>query len=125
MRSLRREQGLNSRVYTLIELSCVRLFAALWTVARQTPLSMGFSRQKYWSGLPSPPSGDCLNPDIEPASPGSPVLADKIFTTELPGNPTLLLNTTYSCLLTWYSWKVYFHLKVAFLNTASAKRITL
>ena len=79
MRSLHREQGLNSRVYTLIELSCVRLSAALWTVAHQTPLSMGFPRQEYWSGLPFPPPGDLPNPGIEPASPGSPALADRIF----------------------------------------------
>ena len=43
-------------------LSRVRLFATLWTVAHQAPLSMGFSRQEYWSGLPFPPPGDlcCL-----------------------------------------------------------------
>ena len=39
-----------------------------WTVARQAPLSMGFSRQEYWSGLPCPPPGDLLNPGIEPES---------------------------------------------------------
>ena len=43
-------------------LSCVRLFATLWTAARQAPLSMGFSWQEYWSGLPSPPLGDLPNP---------------------------------------------------------------
>ena len=37
---------------------CARLFVTLWTVALQAPLSMGFSRQKYWSGLPFPPPGD-------------------------------------------------------------------
>ena len=37
--------------------SCVQLFATPWTVARQAPLSMGFSRQEYWSGLPCPPPG--------------------------------------------------------------------
>ena len=41
----------------------------LWTVARQAPLSMGFSRQEYWSGLPFPPPGDRLDPGIEPMSP--------------------------------------------------------
>ena len=50
-------------------LSRVRLFATLWTVARQAPLSMGFSRQEYWSGLPFPPPGDLPNPGIEPGSP--------------------------------------------------------
>ena len=51
-------------------LSCVRLFATPWTVARQAPLSMGFSRQEYWSGLPFPPAGDLPNPGIKPVSPG-------------------------------------------------------
>ena len=50
-------------------LSCVRLFATPWMVAYQAPLSMGFSRQEYWSGLPFPSPGDLLNPGIEPRSP--------------------------------------------------------
>ena len=54
-------------------LSRVRLFANPQTVARQAPLSMGFSRQEYWSGLPCPPPGDRPNPAIEP---GSPALVD-------------------------------------------------
>ena len=40
----------------------------IWTVAHQTPLSMGFSRQEYWSGLPCPPPGDVPDPGIEPRS---------------------------------------------------------
>ena len=55
-------------------LSHVRLFATLWTVARQDPLSMGFSKQKYWSGLPCPPPGELPNLGIEPTSPVSPAL---------------------------------------------------
>ena len=47
--------------------SHVRLCATLWTAAHQAPLSMGFSRQEYWSGLPCPP-GDLPNPGIEPVS---------------------------------------------------------
>ena len=43
----------------------VQLSATLWTVARQAPLSMGFSRQEYWSGLPCPPPGDLSDPGIE------------------------------------------------------------
>ena len=50
-------------------LSRVWLFATLWTVEHQAPLSMGFSRQEYWSGLPYPPPRDLLNPGIEPMSP--------------------------------------------------------
>ena len=47
---------------------CVRLFVTLWTVARQATLSMGFSRQEYWSGLPYPPPGDLPDPGIQPTS---------------------------------------------------------
>ena len=53
-------------------LSCfsrVQLLVTLWTVVRQAPLSMGFSRQEYWSGLPFPSPGDLPNPGIEPGSP--------------------------------------------------------
>ena len=63
-------------------LSCVQLFVTPWTVACQTPLSIGFSRQEYWSGLPFPSPGDLPNPGIEPASP---ILAGRFFTTE-PGD---------------------------------------
>ena len=50
-----------------------------WTVAYQAPLSMGFSRQEYWSGLPCPPPGDLPDPGVEPESPA---LAGRVFTTE-------------------------------------------
>ena len=56
-------------------------FATPWTVACQAPLSMRFSRQEYWSGLPFPPPGDFLNPSIEPASSESPALIGIFFTT--------------------------------------------
>ena len=49
-------------------LSRIRLFVTPWTVARQAPLTMKFSRQEYWSGLPCPPPGDLPNPGIEPGS---------------------------------------------------------
>ena len=58
-------------------LSHVWLFVTPWTVACQAPLSMGFSRQEYWSGLPCPPPGDLPYPGIEPMSPA---LADRFFT---------------------------------------------
>ena len=45
------------------------LFATLWTVACQPPLSIGFSRQEYWSGLPCPPLGDLPDPGIKPRFP--------------------------------------------------------
>ena len=50
-------------------LSRVRLFETLWTVAHQAPLSMGFSRQEYWSGLPFPSLGNLPDQGIEPTSP--------------------------------------------------------
>ena len=65
-------------------LSCfspVWLFGTLWTVALQAPLSMGFFRQEYWSGLPCPALGDLPNPDIESVSPA---LAGGFFTAEPP-----------------------------------------
>ena len=64
-------------------LSCfhhVRHFLTLWTVAHQAPLSMGFSRQEYWSGLPCSPPGDLPNPGIEPTFPVAPALqADSLL----------------------------------------------
>ena len=68
----------------------LRLFAAPWTVAHQASLSMEFSRQEYWSGLPFPPPRDLPNPGIKPASLAS---ADRFFTTALPGEPLYHLPT--------------------------------
>ena len=65
----------------LSHFSHVQLFVTLWTVAHQTPLSMGFSRQEYRSGLPCPPPGDLPDPGIEPASLMSPGFAGGFFTT--------------------------------------------
>ena len=64
----------------LSRFSSVQLFAALWAVARQAPLSTGFSRQESWSGLPCPPPGDLPDPGIEPVSPVAPILAGRFFT---------------------------------------------
>ena len=57
------------------------LFETPWTVACQVPLSMGLSRQEYWSRLPGPPPGDLPNPGIKPASFISPALTGGFFTT--------------------------------------------
>ena len=65
-------------------LSRVRLFETLWTVAHLAPLSMGFSRQEYWSGLPFPSPGDLPDPGIEPRSPA---LQADALTSEPPGKP--------------------------------------
>ena len=59
--------------------------ASSWTVARQALLSVGFSRQEFWSGLPSPPPGDLPNLEIEPRSPA--LQADSLLS-ESPGKPT-------------------------------------
>ena len=79
--------------------SCVRLFATPWTVAHQAPLSMGFSRQEYWSGLPCPPPGDLPDPGVETESLMSPALAGGFFTTSTTWEAQLhrynLLNTVF------------------------------
>ena len=60
--------------------SCVRLFVTLWTLAHQAPLSMRFSRQDYWSGLPCLSPGDLPDPGIEPTFPAAPALqADSLL----------------------------------------------
>ena len=60
---------------------CSVVFDSLsWTVACQVPLSTGFSRQEFWSGLQCPPLGDLPDPGIEPVSPVSPALAIEFFT---------------------------------------------
>ena len=55
----------------------------LWNIARQAPLSMGLSRQEYWSGLPCPPPGDLPDPGIEPRPLTSPQVASGFFTTSV------------------------------------------
>ena len=67
-------------------LSRVWLFVTLWTVAYQASLSMGFSRQEYWSGVSLPSPGDLPDPGIEP---GSPALQADALTSEPPGSVNL------------------------------------
>ena len=62
----------------------LQLIATLWTVAYQAPLSVGFSRREYWSGVPLPSPGDLPDPGIEP---GSPALETVTLTSEPPGKP--------------------------------------
>ena len=71
---------INIQVSEVKLLSRVQLFAAPWTVAHQAPLSMGFSRQEYWSSLPFPSPGDLPDPGIEPRSPA-------LQTDALPSKP--------------------------------------
>ena len=68
-------------------LSHVRLIGTPRTVACQAPLSLKFSRQEHWSGLPFPSSGDLPDSGIEPMSLASPALAGGFFTTAPLGNP--------------------------------------
>ena len=68
-------------------LSHVRLLVTPWPVAHQAPLSMGFPRQEYWSGLPFSTPGDVPDPGIKLASPIPPALAGTSFTTASSGKP--------------------------------------
>ena len=73
-------------------LNHVQLFETPWTVAFQAPLSVEFSRQEYWSGLPFPPPGDLYHPGIKPASPASPALASPLAP---PGKPISIQKASY------------------------------
>ena len=90
-------------------LSCIQLFVMLWTATFQAPMSMGFPRQEYWSGLPFPPPGYLPDPGIEPMSLASPMLAGEFFTTESPGKPILWW---------WWWWKKEDSVLSALLNLA-------
>ena len=81
----------SSGILTTAHQCCYRLvpksrLAPQWTVRRQAPLSMGFPRQEYWSGLPFPSPVDISHPGIEPASPA---LAGGFFTPEPPGKHSI------------------------------------
>ena len=73
-------------------LSCVLLFVTSWTVAYQASVSMEFSRQEYWSGLPFPSPGDLPDPGIEPRSPA---LEADALTSEPPGKILLRQHIYY------------------------------
>ena len=77
-------KGILQEYVGIWSLSRVRLFAIPWTVVYQASLSMGFSRQVYWSGLPFPSLGDPPDPGIEPRSPA--LQADSL-PSEQPGKP--------------------------------------
>ena len=93
-------------------LNCVWFFATPWTAACQSPVSMGFFQQEYWSGLPSPPPGDLPNPGIKPMSPTSPTLqADSLLLShqgsplELPYDPAIPLVGIYLKEMKSLSWR--------------------
>ena len=69
------------------------LLATPWIVAHQAPLSMGFSKQEYWGGLPWPSSGNLPDPGIKPTSLMSPALVDGFFTISTTQRPTRQLNS--------------------------------
>ena len=78
----------------------IQISVTLQTVIFQGPLSMGFSRQEYWSGLLCPPPEDLPDPGIEPTSPVSPVLQANFLPTEHPGKPTHIYR---------YIYEIYMH----------------
>ena len=79
----------------MLSLQLCLALVTLWTIAYKAPLSMGFSKQEYWSGLSSPPPGDLPNPGIEPGSLISLALAGRFFTTSTTLD--LKLNAQFSC----------------------------
>ena len=97
--------GVSMHVCVLSRFSCVRLFATLWTVIHQAPLSMGFSRQEYWSGLPFTSPGDLPNPGVEPVSLTSPALSTGFFTTSSTWESPC--KYMYSVILTLMLWTGY------------------
>ena len=82
----------------LVAKLCLTL-ATPWTVARQTPLSIGFSRQEYWSVLPFPSPGNLPDPGIKAMCPAALALAESFFTTEPPGKPYLCPYLKSKCKL--------------------------
>ena len=92
-----------SRACVLHRFSCVQLFATPWTVTRQAPLSMGFSRQEYWRGLPCPPPEDLLDPGIKPSSLTFSALIGKFFSTSARISLQVPPTPTYAC-GPWNQW---------------------
>ena len=90
-------------VWVLGHCSHIWLCVTLWTVARQAPLSVGFSGQEYWRGTPCPPPGHLPNSGIEPTSLMSPALEGKFFTTSA----------------TWHNWLNHWPLVINSVSTKS------
>ena len=85
-------------LYVLSHFSCVQLSVTLWAVAHQGPLSTGFSRQEYWSGLPCPPPEDLPNPEIKLRSPE---LQVDSLPSEPPGNCQIQKTKTKTKTIYW------------------------
>ena len=93
-----------SKACMVSRFSRVWLFATPWTVALQAPLSIGFSWQEYWSGLPCPSPGDLSGPGIEPSSPMSPTLADGFFTTSATWEAHVSMRNRLESSKWWWEW---------------------
>ena len=93
-------------------------FATLWTVAPQAHLSMGFSKQEYWSGLPFPSPGDLPGPGIKLVSPA---LADRFYTSEPPEKPEIFLGGVYALSL---SLLFYCQVRVDSISKGSSFSLT-
>ena len=98
------------RIYLYIHkhsaLSHVRFFVIPWTVTRQAPLSMGFSRQEHWSGLPCPSPGNLPNPGIKPRSLALPA---ESLPSKPPGSPYMCVcvyTHTHKAQLEWIPWNI-------------------
>ena len=115
-------QSLLGMFFDVCMLSCfsrVRLFATPWTVAHQAPLSMRFSRPKYWGGLPFSPPGDLPNPGIKPESPMAPALQVDSLPLSHQGSPCCLICYYKSFLSIYQDTKVnvwWFYLQLYMLH---------
>ena len=115
----------NMYAWVLSRFSCVRLFVTPWTVACQAPVSIGFFRQEYWSGLTCPPPGDFPDPGVKPASLMSPALAGGFFTTEPPGKPMQIWGIDiHGGKDSWDSFIVYTESQPCTRNTVGAANKT-
>ena len=94
-------------------------FVTPWTVAPQAPLSMGFFRLKYWSGLSFPPPGELPYPGIEPASPVSPALQADSLPTEPPGKPSDLSHAYLSQMYHYHS--IILRTKILYINPSEGR----
>ena len=104
-----RDPSNHSKSCMLSHFSHVQLFVTLWTAACQAPLSMGFSRQEYWSGLPCPSPGDLPDPGIKPMSLMSPALAGGFFTTSATWEASILGHASHFICLTLGTTLCYPH----------------
>ena len=94
---------------------CVRSvaqFATPWTLAHQAPLSLEFSRQEYWRGLPFLTSEDLLNSGIKSTPLASPALTGRLFTTMPPGNPICVHIYTHMYIYIYISIDIYMYIYV-------------